>query len=42
LWIRWSAAFKRVSVFELWARRVTGSLFIAFGVWMTVRFVLLS
>jgi cytochrome c biogenesis protein CcdA len=36
------AAFKRVSVFELWARRITGSLFIIIGVWMTVQFVLLS
>lgn len=36
------AAFKRVSAFELWARRTTGILFIAIGVWMTVRFVLLS
>ena len=36
------AAFKRVSSFELWARRVTGVIFIAIGVWMTLRFVLLA
>ena len=36
------AAFKRVSVFELWARRITGGLFIAIGVWMSVRFVLMA
>lgn len=36
------AAFKRVSAFEVWARRITGALFIAIGVWMSVRFILLA
>ncbi|MCB2156481.1 sulfite exporter TauE/SafE family protein [bacterium] len=34
------AAFKRVSAFELWARRITGVLFIGIGIWMSVRFIL--
>jgi cytochrome c biogenesis protein CcdA len=35
-------AFRRVSVFEMWARRITGGLFIVLGIWMSVRFILLS
>lgn len=32
-------AFNRVAAFERWARRVTGVLFIAIGVYFTLRFV---
>jgi cytochrome c biogenesis protein CcdA len=35
-------AFKRVSAFETWARRITGTIFIAIGVWMSVRFILMG
>ena len=36
------AAFQRVSAFELWARRITGVLFIVIGVWMSLRFILMA
>ncbi|MCC5875837.1 MAG: sulfite exporter TauE/SafE family protein [Candidatus Sumerlaeia bacterium] len=36
------STFNRISAFELWARRITGGLFIAIGVWMSVRFILMS
>lgn len=32
-------AFNRISAFELWARRVTGVLFIAIGAYFTLRFI---
>lgn len=34
--------FQRTTAFELWARRATGTLFIAIGVWMSVRYVLMG
>lgn len=34
-------AFRRVTAFELWARRITGAVFIAIGIWMSVRFILM-
>jgi cytochrome c biogenesis protein CcdA len=34
------SAFKRVSAFELWARRITGVLFILVGIWLTMRALL--
>lgn len=37
-----STAFRRVAAFELWARRITGGLFIAIGVWMSLRFILMA
>jgi len=36
------AAFRRVTAFDLWARRITGGLFIAIGVWMSFRFILFA
>jgi cytochrome c-type biogenesis protein len=36
------AAFRRVGAFELWARRITGVLFIGLGVWMSVRYILMA
>lgn len=36
------SVFTRVSAFELWARRITGGLFIAIGMWMSLRFVLMA
>ena len=35
-------AFNRVSAFEIWARHITGALFIAIGIWMSVRFILMT
>jgi cytochrome c-type biogenesis protein len=35
-------AFKRVSTFEAWARRITGTVIILVGIWMTVRFILMA
>lgn len=36
------AAMKKVGTFELWARRVTGVVFVAVGVYLSVRFVFLG
>jgi cytochrome c biogenesis protein CcdA len=33
-------AFNRIGIFELWARRVTGVLFIVIGIYFTLRFIL--
>lgn len=32
-------AFRRVSAFELWARRITGAVFIAVGIYLCVRYL---
>ncbi len=37
-----AAALKRVGAFDLWARRVTGAVFVAVGIYLSVRFVFLS
>lgn len=31
--------FNKITVFELWARRVTGVIFIAVGVYMTLKYI---
>lgn len=36
------AAMKRVGTFELWARRITGVVFVAVGIYLSVRFVFLG
>jgi len=36
------AAMKRVGAFETWARRVTGAVFVAVGIYLSVRFVFLG
>jgi cytochrome c biogenesis protein CcdA len=36
------AAMKKVGTFELWARRVTGVVFVAVGIYLSVRFVFLG
>jgi len=37
-----SGALKRVGTFEVWARRVTGIVFLAVGIYLSVRFVFLA
>lgn len=37
-----SATLKRVGTFELWARRATGVVFLAVGVYLSIRFVFLA
>jgi cytochrome c biogenesis protein CcdA len=36
------AALKKVGAFEVWARRVTGIVFVAIGIYLSVRFVFLA
>jgi cytochrome c biogenesis protein CcdA len=36
------AALKKVGTFEIWARRVTGVVFVAVGIYLSVRFVFLG
>ena len=37
-----ATVLKRVGTFDLWARRVTGLVFVAVGIYLSVRFVLLG
>ena len=37
-----SGALKKVGAFEVWARRVTGVVFLAVGIYLSVRFVFLA
>lgn len=37
-----SGALKKVGTFEVWARRVTGAVFVAVGIYLSVRFVFLG
>jgi cytochrome c biogenesis protein CcdA len=37
-----SAAVKKVGAFEIWARRATGTVFLAVGIYLSVRFVFLT
>ena len=37
-----SATLKKVGAFEIWARRATGIVFLAVGIYLSVRFVFLG